>query len=408
MMDRREFTVRASAADAGGGAAETGAPMAQSYSHWVRKVIRAVRSERNLLVSLFDSSVPEPFDLLRRIMVEGFSEPVTSRYTSAFESGNPFVVDRLSRHYAVPAEQILCTTGATGALSLIYRALMAPGDRVLVENPCFDLFHTIATTHGFGFDRFQRRGDGFTIDPDEVAAAIGPATRLIVLSNLHNPSGMAIDQATLAAIGRIAAARGVTVIVDEVYADYVAPEVRPAPAMHLSPAILSISSLTKSHGLSTLRCGWVVGAPETMRRIRALAEEIEFGISNLAHAAAALVLERPEPFADYRTNILRRARPILESYHDHWRAEGLVAGELPRDGCIAFPRLIGIADTVAFSEWLAERCGVIVAPGEYFGAAGHIRIGFARAPGDVDYGLQALTDGLMRYRDQGSRERGSI
>jgi aspartate/methionine/tyrosine aminotransferase len=60
---------------------------------------------------------------------------------------------------------------------------------------------------------------------------------------------------------------------------------------------------------------------------------------------------------------------------------------------------------VSFSEWLADRCGVIVAPGEYFGAAGHIRIGFARAPADVDYGLQALTDGLIRYRDQQAKDR---
>lgn len=380
--------------------------VAQSYSRWVRKIIAAVRSERNLLVSLFDSSVPEPVDLLRQIVLDGFSEPTTSRYTSAFANGNPFVVGQLAQRYGVPDAQILSTTGATGALSLIYRALMKPGERVLVENPCFDLFHNIATTNGFGTDRFERRGDFFTIDPEEIAAAIGPKTRIIVLSHLHNPSGMPVDQATLSAIGRIAEARGVTVIVDEVYTDYIDPAARPASAVHLSPAIVSISSLTKSHGLSTLRCGWIVAHPETMGKIRMLAEEVEFGISSLSHAVAALVLERPERFDDYRTQILARARPIIESYHAHWRNAGLVEGELPRFGCIAFPRLVGIGDTVAFAEWLAERCSVIVAPGEYFGTAGHIRIGFARAPGDVDYGLQALTDGLMHYRDQQVREKG--
>lgn len=378
----------------------------ESYSHWVRKVIRAVRSERNLLVSLFDSSVPEPFDLLRRLMVEGFSEPITSRYTSAFDSGNPYVVEQLARRYAVPAEQILCTTGATGALSLIYRALMAPGDRVLVENPGFDLFHKIAEAHGFGVDRFERRGENFSIDPDEIAARIGPKTRLIILSDLHNPSGMALDRETLVAIGRIAETRGVTVIVDEVYGDYVDAALRPPPAASLSPALVSISSLTKSHGLSTLRCGWIVAEPGKMRTIRTLAEEIDFGVSNLAHAVAALVLEQPKMFDGYRMRMLARARPIIESYHGYWLDEGLIEGALPAFGCIAFPRLVGIDDTVAFSEWLADRCGVIVAPGEYFGAAGHIRIGFARAPADIDYGLQALTDGLIRHRDQRASAKG--
>jgi aspartate/methionine/tyrosine aminotransferase len=377
----------------------------ESYSQWVRKVIRTVRSERNLLVSLFDSSVPEPIELLRQFVVEGFSERITSRYTSAFASGNPYVVEQLARRYAVPADQVVCTTGATGALSLIYRALLKPGDRVLVENPGFDLFHKIAETYGFGVDRFERRGEDFGIDPEDVAAAITPDTRLIVLSNLHNPSGMAVPSETLAAIGRIAEARGIHVIVDEVYGDYVDPALRPPPAMQVSPALISVSSLTKSHGLSTLRCGWIVAALAPIGRIRALAEEIDFSISNLSHAIAALVLERPEPFDDFRSETMRRARPIVESYHGYWREEGLVSGALPPFGCIAFPRLIGIDDTVSFSEWLADRCGVIVAPGEYFGAAGHIRIGFARAPADVDYGLQALTDGLIRYRDQQAKDR---
>lgn len=383
------------------------ATMLPSYSSWVRQVIQRVRSERNLLVSLFDSSVPEPVELLRRLVVEGFAEPITSRYASAFASGNPFVVQQLARRYDVPAEQVLCTTGATGALSLIYRAMLQPGDRVLVETPGFDLFHTIAETHGFGVDRFRRHGDGFTIDPDAVAAAIGPRTRLVVLSNLHNPSGMAVPPETLAAIGRIAEARGVHVVVDEVYGDYVDPALRPQPAVQLSPALISISSLTKSHGLSTLRCGWIVAAPAPIARVRALADEVDFSISNLAHAIAALVLERPEPFDAYRSETMRRARPILESYHAHWRAEGLAEGALPPFGCIAFPRLIGIDDTIGFSEWLADRCGVIVAPGDYFGAPGHIRIGYARAPADIDYGLQALTDGLIRYRDQRTGERRS-
>lgn len=379
-------------------AAASDPDFASSYSQWVRKVIRSVRSERNLLVSLFDSSVPEPLGLLQQIMLEAWSDPVTSRYTSAF-NGNPFVIAQLARRYGVAEENILSATGATGALSLIYRALLRPGERVLVELPGFDLFHTIARAGGLGVDYFARRGDSFTIDPDEIAARIAPETRLIVLSNLHNPSGMALDQATLTAVGRLAEARGIHVVVDEVYADYVDEAVRPPAAATLSPAFISIDSLTKSHGLSTLRCGWIVAADEPMQRIRAFAEETEFGVSNLAHAAAALVLEQPEPFARYRHDVMRKARPIIESYHAHWLAEGLVCGALPEFGCIAFPRLTGIDDTVAFSEWLADRCGVIVAPGEYFRAAGHIRIGFARAPADVDYGLQGLTDGLIRYRD---------
>lgn len=382
------------------GATGTGEHGEHSYAQWVRRMIRAMRTDRNLLIPLFESSVAEPLALLHPIIADAFGrDAISSRYTSAFASGNPFVVDMLTERYGVGRDHVLCTTGATGALSLLYRALVRPGERILIENPCFDLFHTIARLHGYGVDRFERDGDTFALRPDAVAAAITPETRLIVLSNLHNPSGVASDGETLAAIGRIAQAHGIPVVVDEVYGDYAPPELRPPHAAALSPACISVSSLTKSHGLSTLRCGWIVAAPDVLAPVRAFAEESEFGVSNLAHAIAALVLEREPVFAEHRDRIMRNARPILASYHDHWRAEELVRGELPPFGCTIFPRLVGISDTLAFSEWLADRCGVLVAPGEYFGAPGHIRIGFAQSPADLDYGLQALTDGLRTWRD---------
>ncbi|RXZ65577.1 pyridoxal phosphate-dependent aminotransferase [Pelagerythrobacter rhizovicinus] len=386
-------------APGGGPGGTLPAPRFGSYSQWVRDVIRKVRSERNLLISLFESSVPEPADLLHEVIREAFGETVTTRYASAFAGGNPYVIDQLAARYGVERERVLCTTGATGALSLLYRALLAPGERILAESPGFDIFDTVARSLNKPIDRFLRRGDGFTIDPDEVERAMTPQTRLILLSNLHNPSGMAIAPEVLAAIARMAEERGALVVVDEVYGEYAGDAFTPAASGNASPALVSVSSLTKIWGLSTLRCGWIVAHPSVIEPVRALNREVEFGISNLAHAVAALVLEQRDRFERYREGMLQQARPIIESYHAHWLAEGLMAGRLPPHGCIAFPRAIGIDDTEHFSEWLADRCGVVVVPGEHFGAPGHIRIGFAHAPADVDYGLQALTDGLKHYRE---------
>lgn len=369
-----------------------------SYSQWVREVIRSVKRDRNLLIPLFESSVPEPVGLLRETVAGAFNNDVSSRYVSAFADGNPYVIAALARRMGVPEANLLCTTGATGALSLIYRALLVPGHRILVETPCFDLFHTIAGSLDHGVDHFERRGPNFHIDPDDVRRALHPATRIILISNLHNPSGMALSRETLAGIGAVAEAHGAVVIVDEVYGDYAGDAFVPATA-DISPSFIRIGSLTKGWGLSTLRCGWIVAEPELMAPIRLLNEEVEFGISKLAHAMAALVLEDALRFDGWRDNVMRGSRPIMEAYHAHWLAEGLVSGELPEHGCIAFPKLTGIRHSEHFSEWLADRCGVVVAPGEYFGAPGHIRIGFAGAPADISYGLQALTDGLRRYRE---------
>ncbi|HUD31321.1 MAG TPA: pyridoxal phosphate-dependent aminotransferase [Novosphingobium sp.] len=380
----------------------------QSYAQWVRRSIIRNSNSRSLLVSLFESSVPEPTELLREVLLEGFENGVTPRYASTFVKGNPYLVAALARDYGVREEQVLTTTGATGALSLIYRALLSPGDRILIENPSFELFAGLAQAGGVAVDRFERPAPHFTIDPAEVEARIRPETRMIVISNLHNPSGMAVPDDTMRALGAVADRHGVVLVVDEVYAPYAGDAIRPAASLGASPRILSVNSLTKIYGLSTLRCGWIVGDESLVAPVRELAREVEFAISNLAHALAALVAENPARFRENTFSVLARARPIIESYHAYWQAEGLVEGELPEHGCIAFPRLVGIGDTEHFSGWLSDRCGVLVAPGEYFGAPGHVRLGFAMEPSRLDYGLQALTDGLITYRDFGRETPGML
>jgi aspartate/methionine/tyrosine aminotransferase len=344
--------------------------------------------------------VEEPVELLRRTIVSGFSKPITDRYTSVFVAGNPFVVEQLSRAYSVPMDCILPTTGATGALSLLYRAYLKPGDHVLVETPGFDLFEDIAHVLSAQVDCFDRKGDCFEIDPDEIENRIQENTRLVVMSNLHNPSGMLTGDSVLQEVARIAERHDIKVIVDEVYGDYVGSNARAHGAARLSPNLVSISSLTKIYGLSTLRCGWIVATPEVLAPVRALSDQFEFGVSKLSHAVAALVMEDRAAFDAYWQGVIASARLIMEKYFAHWQAERLVTGLLPDYGCIAFPRLTGVDDTLAFSNWLADRYGVIVVPGELFRAPGHVRIGFALAGLELESALSHFTEGLKEYREQ--------
>lgn len=371
----------------------------ESYSQWVRRVV--ARRAGPGMIALFDSSVPEPREMLCDLVAAGFAAPVDPRYVSAFAGGNRFVVEHLCRRYDVSRDHLICTAGATSALSLLYRALagpgVRPGARILVETPGFDLFSDLALQQGIAVDTFALGAGDFRVDMAAVEAALTPDTRLVVLSNLHNPSGMLVPDETLAALARLAEARDLIVLVDEVYADYADRSARPVHAAALSPRLVSIGSLTKIYGLSTLRCGWIVGDPVLLAPVRDLNERTEFGISNLAHAAAAMVMANEARFDAYAHGVVDRARPVVEEYFADWRASGLIGGALPAYGCIAFPRLIGINRTIDFSDWLEDRSGVIVAPGEYFGAPGHVRIGFARDPDQLRRGLDMLGDGLRRY-----------
>jgi aspartate/methionine/tyrosine aminotransferase len=383
-------------ADVPGTTASASSPI--SYAAWVRAAITRVRGGDQPVVPLFESSVPEPRDLLAGVVREAFAPAISDRYTSAFAGGNPYVVAQLARTYDVDPSQILCTTGATGALSLIYRALVGPRERILVETPGFDLFGGIADELGIAVDHFTRSGDRFEIDVAAVEAKLHLLTRLIVISNLHNPSGHAVPHATMRALAEMAERRGVILVVDEVYGDYADAATRPLPAARLSPACISVSSLTKTFGLSTLRCGWIAAAPAALESIRALSDRVEFGVSNLAHAIAATVLERPKPFASHTDAIIAAARPVIQCYWDAWSADGLIAGTLPPFGCIAFPRLPNVVDTTEFANRLAADTGVLVAPGEYFGAPGHVRIGFGLPRPALEQGLAALDLALRTAR----------
>jgi len=369
----------------------------EAYALWVRRAVRRARSEGNKLVPMFDSSVEEPVELLRGIVEDAFRAPITSKYQSVFAGGNPYVVDAIAERYQVPRERVLPTTGATTGLSLIYRTYLKPGDHVLVETPGFDLFGDLGHSVGANVDHFRRTGPGYEVDEFEIARKIKPRTKLIVLSDLHNPSGMLLRPEAIARIARIAAERGAKLVVDEVYGDYAAPEARPVSAAHLSPNIIAVSSLTKIYGLSTLRCGWIIAADELIEPVRELSDHLEFGISKLSHAVAALVLEKRGRFDAYSADVLRTARPILERHFAKWVAAGVVEGRIPDYGCILFPKLVGLDDTIGFSEWLADKYGVIVAPGEFFGAAGHIRIGYAHAPEVLEFGLTRFFEGLQEY-----------
>lgn len=375
-----------------------------SYALWIRRTLaRARASGGGRIVPLFDSSVPEPADLLTAAVARAFAAPVTDRYVSAFSGGNPHVVAHLKRRYGVASEQVLCTTGATAALSMLYRALLRPGQRIAVETPGFDLFGGIAALHGIATDTFQRPAPSFELDLDRLAAAIRPATRMVVVSNLHNPSSAVIPHDQLVALARFADERDLLVLVDEVYGDYADAATRPCAAASLSPRFITISSLTKIFGLSTLRCGWIVGDAAVVARARALADRFEFGVSNLSHAVAALALDDAPTFQARTHQVLDASRPVAAAAFADWQADGLIEGDLPRFGCVAFPRLVGVDDTAAFAEWLGERSGVVVAPGEYFGAAGHIRIGFAQPPALLASGLDALGEGLRTWRNEAGR-----
>lgn len=376
----------------------TAAALQPSYSHWVRQAIRG----DNEVQSLFDSSVEEPKALVLGALSRLQSGRQSDRYTSAFVNGNPYAIRALSLRYDMPADHFLATSAATNALALVCETFLKPGDHAVVETPGFDLLSMSAARFGAQIDYIERSGG--EINLAALAAKVSKKTRLIILSDLHNPSGFGLSEGVLRDAAEIAAQVGALLVVDEVYGDY-ALGARVKTAAAIARNILAINSLTKIFGLSTLRFGWIIATPAVLQKVRNLAERQDFTISSLAHAVAAVVLEDDKTFDGYRHGIMNEARPIMTGEFRKWRSEGLVDGDLPPYGCICFPRVVGVDNTAALSVWLAKNYKVRVAPGEYFGAPGFVRIGFGRRSQALHTALTRLGEGLSAYAALPERQR---
>lgn len=369
---------------------------APSYAEWGRGVLR-VRDSGADVAMLWDSTIAEPTAALMDVVRNAFSPSVTSRYVSVFADGNRFAIEALAQRYGLATGQILTTTGATGALALTLKALVEPGDQVLVEQPGFDVLARQAREVGAVVGHVRRPAPDFRVDLDDLADRLTPRTRAVLITNLHNPSGARLTPAEIAAIAAVADRVGAVLVVDEVYADF-AREAGDPPAATLAPNIVTVSSLTKVFGLFALKFGWLTADAGLLAKIRAAAPDGDIGISKLSHAVAAHVLEAPAPFEAHWTRTLAATRaPVVRTAEALLRG-GLLEGELQPYGCMYFPRVPGVDDTRALARRLFERHGVLVAPGEYFGAPGRLRIGFGADVQTVEAGLARLADGLAAER----------
>ena len=243
------------------------------------------------------------------------------------------------------------------------------------------------------FDR--RMENGFRVDPEEVERKITPQTRLIVLTNLHNPSGALIDEATLRAVGEIARKNNARVLVDEVYLEALY-EQRPRPAIHLGDHFLVTSSLTKAYGLSGVRCGWVLANPELAQRMWHINDLYGVNAAHPADLMSVIALDNLDRVAARAKKLLEANRPVLDSF---LRSRDDLEYVRPEFGTVVFPKLRhGTVDQL--DRLLREKYETSVVPGEYFGMPQHFRVGIGGDPEMTRTGLERLGRALDKMRTQ--------
>jgi aspartate/methionine/tyrosine aminotransferase len=303
------------------------------------------------------------------------------------------LIERLAKKCGAATENVVQAQGTSMANHLAMAALVEPDDEVLIEEPAYEALLAVARYLGAKIRRFPRRFEnGFQLDPREVERAISPRTRLIVITNLHNPTGVRTPDSTLKLVGEIARSLGAHVLVDEVYLEacFDAPA---KSAFHLGSNFIATSSLTKAYGLSGLRCGWILAAPALAERMWRLNDLFGVMPAHPAELLSVIALDHLPQIAARAKALMDVNRPLLKKFTDS-RKDLLAIW--PEAGTIVFPQITS-GHAEAFCHLLREKYETSVVPGRFFEAPEHIRIGIGGTTENVREGLSRLGAALDEF-----------
>jgi len=298
----------------------------------------------------------------------------------------------IAQRYRVPVECVVPAAGTSMANYFALAACAEPGDEVLIEQPTYALLLDTARYLGLVIKRFQRPASDYQVDLADLGRQISPRTKLIVLCNLHNPSGALTPESTLRQIGRLAKQAGARVIVDEVYLEMLW-ESQPQSAFHFDPdTFISTNSLTKAYGLSGIRCGWVLASPEIAERIRHIHDLHAAGNAFPAEVLGAVAFEKLGNIARIQKFRLDENRKLLKQVLG---SQSALEYFWPEHGTIVFPLLNGNAE--AFCDRLRKEFEVSVVPGKFFEDPQRIRIGVGGTTETVQSALEQLRRALKDF-----------
>jgi aspartate/methionine/tyrosine aminotransferase len=288
----------------------------------------------------------------------------------------------------VDPDNVVAAAGTSMANHLAMATVIEPGDEVLIEQPAYELLVSTAQYLQAKVTRFPRHeANHFALDSNEIRKAITPGTKLIVVTNLHNPTSVLAPESTLREIGDLARSIKAQVLVDEVYLDAVY-ENTPTSAFHLGPEFITTNSLTKVYGLSGLRCGWILARPDQARAMYRLNDLFCAVPPHPAELLSVIAFQNLKKIRERARAIVEADRQLLT--HFYATPEGQSFLTVPtQHGTTSFPRLKQ-GDTEAFVTQLREKHETSVVPGRFFEMPSHFRLGLGVNTKTFAEGLQRL------------------
>jgi aspartate/methionine/tyrosine aminotransferase len=307
------------------------------------------------------------------------------------------------------ANHIVVTNGGMNGLYIIFRAILEPGDEVILPDPMWtEIAENIRLAGGMPVPVRLRENEGYTYSPDDIQAAITPKTRAIFVNTPHNPTGVVLDRSTLEAIAALAARHNLLLVSDEAYEHVIFDQNKHVSLGSLPAArgrTVSVFTLSKTYAMSGLRLGYVVTTDELLLdRLKKLVRCTINGVNSVTQYGAAAALKGPQDFTHSMAVEYQARREMLFSaleespYLKPFKPGGAfyLWARITPD----WPGYQGQTDDWSMTNFLIDRSGIGSSPGSAFGAAGrgHIRFAFSCSTDQVREASSLLPSVLKSAR----------
>ncbi len=289
--------------------------------------------------------------------------------------GLPALREAIGRlHGRDPETEVLVTNGAQHALGVCFRALLQPGDGVIVPTPAYFFGGAIEAAGGRTIYVPSREEDGWRWHPDAIERAVDARTRALVVCNPNNPTGHLPSSAEIEELVELAERHGLLIVTDEAYERYLYGEARLASVLDRASDAVLVRSIGKSYAMPGWRLGYLVAPPAV---IDACAEVLEWDVlrcPTVGQRAAATAIGGPQDWlADLAQEYERKRDWALAAVH----AVGLSCVP-PRAGPFLF--VAGVED---------ELLAMGAVPGRFFQAPGYARLPFGGDPAALAQSLSS-------------------
>jgi aspartate aminotransferase len=333
---------------------------------------------------------------IRRAAAEAIESGHT-KYTAAAGTPNlkQAICDRFATDFGVryePAE-VLAAAGAKQVIFNAIATLIEPGDDVLVAKPYWVTFPEAVTFAGGRTIWIETEDQGFRLTAEAVERALTTRAKLLLINSPSNPSGLVVPPDEFEKIVALAVSRGLWVISDECYCQFVYEPVRPSSAMQLPEAlrrrVIIAGSLSKTYAMTGWRIGYALGPREWIKAMTCVQSHSTSNPTSISQQAAIEAL----------TGSQDSVGQMLQAYSERrdWLIPALndlpgVTCATPEGAFYAFPNIKGTGlSSEELTTRLLEEAHVAVTPGDAFGAPGYLRLSYATS-------LEKLEEGVKRIR----------